>query len=132
MDRLFLDANVLFSAAYREDAGLAELWKLDDVQLTTSAYAFEEARRNLSDDEQLERLQALVRRLSIVPESGVELPSNVKIQEKDQPIVQAAIASKASHLITGDRRDFGRYFGKQVAGIWVMPPRQYLDTALLH
>jgi len=52
----------------------------------------------------------------------------VKIQEKDQPILQAAIASKASHLITGDRRDFGRYFGKQVAGIWVMPPRQYLDT----
>jgi len=128
VDRLFLDANVLFSAAYREDAGLVELWKLEDVELVTSAYAFEEARRNLSDDEQLERLQALVRRLSIVPESVVELPTNVKIQEKDQPILQAAIASKASHLITGDRRDFGRYFGKQVAGIWVMPPRQYLDT----
>lgn len=128
MDRLFLDANVLFSAAYREDAGLVELWKLEDVELVTSGYAFEEARRNLSDDEQLERLQALVRRLSIVPESDVELPSNVKIQEKDQPILQAAIASKASHLITDDRRDFGRYFGKQVAGIWVMLPRQYLDT----
>jgi predicted nucleic acid-binding protein len=62
------------------------------------------------------------------PKVTSELPSNVKIQEKDQPILQAAIASKASHLITGDRRDFGRYFGKQVAGIWVMPPRQYLDT----
>jgi len=128
VDRLFLDANVLFSAAYRDDAGLVELWKLEDVELVTSAYAFEEARRNLSDDEQLERLQALVRRLSIVPESDLELPTNVKIQEKDQPILQAAIASKASHLITGDRRDFGRYFGKQVAGIWVMRPRQYLDT----
>lgn len=101
MDRLFLDANVLFSAAYREDAGLVERWKLEDVELVTSAYAFEEARRNLSDDEQIERLQALVRWLSIVPESDVELPSNVKIQEKDQPILQAAIASKASHLITG-------------------------------
>ncbi len=59
MDRLFLDANVLFSAAYREDAGLVELWKLEDVELVTSAYAFEEARRNLTDDEQIERLQAL-------------------------------------------------------------------------
>ena len=97
------------------------------MELATSAYASENARPNLSDDEPIERL-SLVRRLSIVPESDVELPSNVQIQEKDQPILQAAIASKASHLITGDRRDFGRYFGKQVAGIWVMPPRQYLDT----
>ena len=95
MDRLFLDANVLFSAAYREDAGLVELWKLEDVELVTSAYAFEEARRNLSDDEQRERLQALVRRLSIVPESDVELPSNVEIQEKDQSLVQKNVEIKA-------------------------------------
>ena len=29
MDRLFLDANVLFSAAYRADAGVARLWKVE-------------------------------------------------------------------------------------------------------
>jgi len=28
MDRLFLDAHVLFSAAYRPNAGLLKLWKL--------------------------------------------------------------------------------------------------------
>src|SRR5215470_8972656 len=28
MDRLFLDAKVLFSAAYRSEAGLLQLWKL--------------------------------------------------------------------------------------------------------
>lgn len=47
-DRLFLDANVLFSAAYREDAGVAFLWSLDDVVLSTSSYAIEEAERSLT------------------------------------------------------------------------------------
>jgi len=28
MDRLFLDANVLFSAVYRPNPGLLKLWKL--------------------------------------------------------------------------------------------------------
>jgi len=128
VDRLFLDANVLFSAAYREDAGLAKFWELDDVELVTSAYAFEEARRNLSDEEQIERLQTLVGQLSIVPESDVELPNGVELKEKDVPILQAALASDASHLLTGDRRDFGRYFGKRLAGVLVMSPRHYLES----
>ena len=41
MDRVFLDANVLFSAAYRQDSSLLRLWELKDVELVTSAYAFE-------------------------------------------------------------------------------------------
>lgn len=48
MDVLFLDANVLFSAAYRDDAQIARLWDLDDVELITSHYAADEARRNLT------------------------------------------------------------------------------------
>lgn len=128
MDRLFLDANVLFSAAYREDSGLRQLWKLEDVELVTSAYAFEEARRNLETDEQLGRLHELARGLQTVPENAVELPADVELSEKDVPILQAAIAAEASHLITGDRRDFGRYFGKTLARVRVMTPRQYLET----
>lgn len=128
MDRLFLDANVLFSAAYREDSGLRQLWELEDVELVTSAYAFEEARRNLETGEQLGRLQELVGGLQMVPESAVELPAGVELPEKDAPIVQAAIAGEASHLITGDRRDFGRHFGKTLAGVRVMTPRQYLEA----
>jgi predicted nucleic acid-binding protein len=52
MGRLFLDANVLFSAAYRPEAGLVRLWTLKDVVLCTSHYAAEEASLNLSDDVQ--------------------------------------------------------------------------------
>jgi hypothetical protein len=44
-----------------------------------------------------------VRSLEIVPESAVELPDVVELAEKDVPILQAALAAEASHLITGDR-----------------------------
>lgn len=128
MDRLFLDANVLFSAAYREGSGLLRLWELEDIELLTSAYAFEEARRNLEREEQRGSLQALVRRLQLVPESAVDLPDGVEFSQKDMPILQAAIAAEASHLITGDRKDFGRYFGQKLAGVRVMTPREYLNT----
>lgn len=47
MDRVFLDANVLFSAAYRVETPLRSLFTLPDVQLVTSVYALEEAQRNL-------------------------------------------------------------------------------------
>jgi hypothetical protein len=60
MDRLFLDANVLFSAAYRPDAGLLRLWKLKNVVLCSSRYALEEARINLAEEAQQTRLTALL------------------------------------------------------------------------
>jgi hypothetical protein len=56
MDRLFLDANVLFSAAYRANAGLLAFWKLADATLCSSKYAVEEARINLAEDVQKRRL----------------------------------------------------------------------------
>ena len=54
MDSSFLDANVLFSAAYRSDAGLRKLWRLPGVRIVSSAYAVEEARRNLSQPRNIE------------------------------------------------------------------------------
>jgi hypothetical protein len=39
LDRVFLDANVLFSAAYMENSGLGRLWLLDDAKLLSSDYA---------------------------------------------------------------------------------------------
>jgi len=52
MDRLFLDANVLFSAAYKANARVFRLWQLKDVLLDSSRYALEEARFNLVEENQ--------------------------------------------------------------------------------
>jgi hypothetical protein len=60
VDRIFLDANVLFSAAYRENSGLVEIWRLKGVRLLSSSYAIEEARRNLVAADQRYWLRRLV------------------------------------------------------------------------
>ena len=127
MLRLFLDANVLFSAAWRGDAGVARLWKLREARLVSSAYAAEEARRNLETDAQRTRLEALLRRVELVPEgAGIELPREVWLREKDRPILLAAISAGATHLVTGDRRDFGPLFGKRVSGVLIVRPAELL------
>lgn len=46
-DRVFLDANILVSAAWRPANGLLALWALTDARLLTSAYAILEADRNV-------------------------------------------------------------------------------------
>ena len=125
--RLFLDANVLFSAAYREDAGVGRLWELSDATLLTSGYALEEARRNLATDEQRERLTRLADKLEVVLEAeATALPEDLPLAEKDRPILRAALRSNATHLITGDLTHFGPYMGEQIEGVRVVRPADLL------
>jgi predicted nucleic acid-binding protein len=125
MDRLFLDANILFSAAYRPDAGLLEFWKLKDAVLCSSRYALEEARINLTEEAQRRRLVRLARRVHLFDAVPRELPTGLSLPEKDLPILLAAMEARATHLITGDLRHFGPYFGKEIEGILVLPPAEY-------
>ena len=129
MPRVFLDANVLFSAAYREGAGLLALWKLSDVQLLTSGYAAEEARRNLDTADRRSRLEELLESVRIGAEAPqVQLPSGARPPENDEPILRAAIASGATHLLTGDLRDFGHLMGRRVGGLQIQTPGEFLRS----
>lgn len=126
MDRLFLDANVLFSAAYRPDAGLLQLWKLKNVTLCSSRYALGEARINLADEDQRMRLNKVSAVIHLFEAGQGALPRGVSLPEKDVPILLAAIESRATHLLTGDIRHFGPYFGRKVEGITILRPGEYL------
>ena len=128
MQRVFLDANVLFSAAYREQAGLLRLWKLQGVQLVTSDYAAQEAASNLTESAQRDRLATLVKALVLLPhpQAGVALPAGVSLPAKDAPILQAAMNGRAAILLTGDLAHFGRYFGKTIGGVRILPPADFL------
>jgi predicted nucleic acid-binding protein len=130
MTRVFLDANCLFSAAYREEAGIIRLWELDDVELMTSAYALEEARRNLSRQEQRQRLDKLTRSVKVIAvhTPDLSLPEQILLPEKDRPILLAAVHSGATHLLTGDNRHFGRYYEQVVEGVLILPPAEFLRT----
>ena len=126
MDRIFLDANVLFSAAYRANAGLLALWKLRDATLCSSRYAIEEAELNLEEDAQRRRLSRLTAALDIFDAGERDLPPGITLPEKDWPILLAAIEARATHLVTGDLRHFGPYFGARVQGVLVVTPAEYL------
>ena len=134
MDVVFLDANVLYSAAHKEGSRLARLWELADVEPVSSAYAVEEVRRNPVGEDRNRRLDELLRSVRIVPEvsdvgkAAAALVGEVDLPHDDLPILMSAIMARASHLLTGDFRDFGRLYERRVRGVFILPPVEYLRT----
>jgi AbrB family looped-hinge helix DNA binding protein len=99
-------------------------------ELVTSAYAVEEARRNLGTAERRADLNELLEavRVSNVLADPAEHPEieSSGLPEKDLPILRAAVAANATHLVTGDRKHFGHLFGEKVAGVLVARPADHL------
>lgn len=127
-DRIFLDANILFSIAYGSP-GLNRLWELAQRKrcvLFASNYVVEEAKRNLFSSEQLRNLDAFLSMVQLVPDVDPNIPCPIKLPEKDRPVLLAAISIKANYLLTGDMIHFGKYFGQTVRGIKICRPRDYL------
>ena len=126
-----MDANVLFSAAYRSDAGLRKLWRLPGVRMVASAYAVEEARRNLSQPRQREELDELLGSVEVVPTAAPTdhslFSSVMQLPDIDRPILLAAIGIGATHLLTGDFRHFGPLYGERIEGVIILSPGDYLS-----
>lgn len=131
MARAFLDANVLWSASYKADSGLRRPWDLEDVTLLTSTYALEEARRNSSDDSHRARLEELVRGIEVFDDPPLDpsLKALADLPANDRPILQGAVTSGASHLLTGDRKAFGPLFGASVRGVEVVRPATFFPAS---
>jgi len=130
LDRVFLDANVLFSSAYAPDNRFLALWEASGLRLLTSDYALEEARRNLTGSDRLERFRRLMMQVEVVSTSSdtlsAELAFEADLPAKDRPILAAAVEARATHLLTGDVRHFGDYFGRRIRGVLIQTPSQYL------
>jgi predicted nucleic acid-binding protein len=129
--RIFLDANILFSAARPGSRMRAFLEVLSqEADLLTNAYAVEETRRNLElkSPNGLKSLERLVRRCEMVSQLAADL--EVELPLKDRPILGGAIAGHATHLPTGDERDFGRFWGKAVRGVKIVSPRMLAEEVL--
>lgn len=133
MIRLFLDANVLFTAAHNPsekaaliiDLGLQGNW-----EIVSCSYAIEEARRNISIKfpDCLERFETLISAILKVPSrSGLSCP--VPLPEKDRPILEAATHCKATHLLTGDIKDFGPFMNHPglTGGVVIQTVSEFLD-----
>ena len=89
MDRVFLDANVLFSAAYSINSGLLRLWRLPKATLLSSRYAVAEAQTNLPTSAQRERLHALAAKLELLDaDYAIQTLPGITLPEKDRPKVR--------------------------------------------
>ena len=131
--RVFLDANILFSASQARSRMRAFLDSLfQHAECLTNAYAIEEARRNLElkFPSALPRLDLLVKKCELIPALVTE--PGVELKAKDVPILGGAIAGNATHLLTGDERDFGVFFGKTIRGVKVVSPRMLADEMVHH
>jgi predicted nucleic acid-binding protein len=129
--KVFLDANILFSAS-KEKSRIGKLIAviLDHGICVTNAYAIEEAKRNLKRKHygSVEALDELLSRVTIDNHLQTTVP--VPLKNKDIPILGGAIALGCSHLLTGDERDFGRYFGQTIAGVQVISPKQMAEKLI--
>ena len=127
MPRVFLDANVLFSAGYNPSGGTGGLWRLKTVELLTSRYAAAEAYRNMAEKypDRLAQLDQVIGACCLVPEAPLQtLPAEVVLPEDDRPILQAAMATNADVLLSGDNH-FRPYLGRAFGSLRIMRPRQF-------
>ena len=138
--RIFLDANVLFSAAQTDGAVRALIARLheSDHRLVADAHVWEEARRNLVAryPSRLSVLDALTSTIAIFPLRGGDQdpesqdpeprtsqgPETLPVDDKDKLVLAAAITLDCRALITGDRTHFGHLFGKAVQGVAIYSP----------
>ena len=132
--RIFLDANILFSAAKSEGAirRLLELLLAAGHECWVDPFVVTEALRNLElkAPDGLAALDRLLKRLEVAavhtpdPALAVTLP----LAEKDRPVLAAAIRLGCDVLVTGDRTHFGALYGRSIRGVAIHSPHSLAEV----
>jgi uncharacterized protein len=126
--RVFLDANILFSAANpgSHTRLLLDLLLAYDIECISNVYAVEEARRNLArvSPQFMSELEACLPQVEMVGRLVSKL--EITIKSKDIPILYGAIVGKATHLLTYDEADFGELMRKPYKGVKVLTPKMLM------
>lgn len=127
--RIFLDANILFSAAKSDGAVRRLLGLLSAArhELWADGYVIEEARRNIAAKAPgalpvLEELVGGIHRAG-TSRPGDELEASLPLPDKDRPVLAAAIHCGSEALVTGDSTHFGALYGKRIHGVAIHSPR---------
>jgi hypothetical protein len=119
--RIFVDANILFSAA--DCTSVTRVLfnsAAENAELVTNPHAWEEAYRNLSfkRTEHLTGMNDLKKQLVLSSALG-RIDRNV-LPHHDVPILAGAVGAGCTHIWTSDKKHFGRWYGRQVQGVIVV------------
>lgn len=136
--RIFLDANILFSAAKSDGAirRLLQLLQAARHTLVADSFVVEEARRNLARKSSGAPLEALEKLLTVVEleptgtDSTDPAPWLDWLPPKDKPVLAAAARLGCEALVTGDRTHFETGYGKTFAGVLILSPAMAADHLL--
>jgi len=136
--RLFLDANVLFSAAYSPAGRAVALFRLSEIgrcTLIASPHVIEEATRNVAikvpdKAPELARFLTACERAQEAPSNVVSWAAAKGLPENDAPVLAAAASCGADMLVTGDRTHFGHLFDRRAGDVLVCPLRDALARML--
>lgn len=126
--RIFLDANILFSAGKSNGAIRTFLGKLRELghTLVADGYVIGEARRNIESKfpSSLDDFDAVMQNMETPGVVSGPLPIEFAsaLPEKDRPVLAAAIHLRCHILLTGDKTHFEPLFGKTIAGVTVHSP----------
>ncbi|MDH5255766.1 MAG: DNA-binding protein [Gammaproteobacteria bacterium] len=135
--RIFLDASILFSAAWSDGAvrQLLRLARAAGHECWIDAYVETEARRNLQAKApgSLAAFEALVGGCRRAPVQALSagLDDALSLLPPDDRLVRAAaIRLRCGALVTGDKRDFAPLLGKRVRGVAIHSPASFYLTEL--
>ena len=113
MNRVFLDANVLFSASITPEGNARAIFELseDRTTLLATGYVVDEATRNLERKapSRLSELENLLENVAIVEEPPprlIEEFAPLVPDRDDAPVLAGAVSGGAELLVTGNERDF--------------------------
>lgn len=129
--RVFLDANIVFSASYKAGHDFLQFWREPNVECMTSFYTADEVRRNCIDSSHLSRCENLLEQTHVVSDAiGFQPPPRFSLPIKDRPILAAAIQAGSDYLITGDKSHFGKWMDQSISTrtgtLVIMRPRPFL------
>jgi len=103
---------------------ILEVVKRGRLHLLTSAFCYLEAWRNveLKVPEKRQALEGILEWVRLVPEARMAdlLP------EKDVPVLAAAVAARATHLLTGDLRHFAPLMAREDLPLRVLTPGDFV------
>ena len=132
--RIFLDANILFSAAKSNGAVRRLLDMLLDAghDCVVDPYVTEEARRNLAAKAPagvgfLESLSLRLKKVSVQAQPPV-FETDPPLPADDRPVLASAIHNRCDALVTGDRTHFGPLYGKTIQGVAIHSPRSLAEA----
>jgi predicted nucleic acid-binding protein len=134
--KVFLDSNVLFSLAYsgKETSRsyvLYELQRQGHVNLNISNLVREEVLFNLQEkrEEALVLVRELLQTTVVLPDISLDLAAAglSRLPENDRLILGTAVFHEMDYFLTGNIRDFKRYYRNRISRTMILSPRDFLN-----